>query len=554
MVIIRAVDVKKFRGMSNVNVSLDGDVVAIAGQNGTHKTTLLGMLAQPFSLSSKDAPLHGVKTVDEVSFGSKLRDKFKFSEEFDVIGSHEWTLHLDKDICGLESYSCVSISRTKGKGYNIRFWSADKSRKKGTGYVQLPVAFLSLKRLLPIGETRGLKTNRSTTLLKNAKEIEFYKKWHNDILISTDAINSVASVKGAGKSSLAPVTSYSDAVTISAGQDNVGKIILTVLSFMRLKVDHERDYKGGLIFIDEIETSLYPAAQIQLLKFMFKVASDLSLQFFFTTHSETIIKFLKLSKYAPKARIAFLKKMGTTIVASSEQSLPQIENNLVLRSFPERDNLPDKIRVYAEDDKTFSFLSAMLPRDLISKVSAQRKVSLSAGHYKELIAKKVPEFYKSIIVLDGDKDGKADGIREREKSKFKQVIFLMAPDCPEKMLFRFFYELPDTDEFWDNEQGTYTKQICFTDFSTMPSSTDQFKTWFEQQTQYNRSAHSKMIRYWAKRNQDFVRKFREDFISAYNYVADKSGFARIEDGGPDSGPNGKHADDLLKTRDKAFRT
>ena len=52
MVIIRAVDVKKFRGMSNVNVSLDGDVVAIAGQNGTHKTTLLGMLAQPFSLSS----------------------------------------------------------------------------------------------------------------------------------------------------------------------------------------------------------------------------------------------------------------------------------------------------------------------------------------------------------------------------------------------------------------------------------------------------------------------------------------------------------------------
>ena len=97
---------------------------------------------------------------------------------------------------------------------------------------------------------------------------KFYKKWHNDILISTDAINSVASVKGAGKSSLAPVTSYSDAVTISAGQDNVGKIILTVLSFMRLKVDHERDYKGGLIFIDEIETSLYPAAQIQLLKFM----------------------------------------------------------------------------------------------------------------------------------------------------------------------------------------------------------------------------------------------------------------------------------------------
>jgi len=74
MVIIRAVDVKKFRGMSNVNVSLDGDVVAIAGQNGTHKTTLLGMLAQPFSLSSKDAPLHGVKTVDDVSFGSKLRD------------------------------------------------------------------------------------------------------------------------------------------------------------------------------------------------------------------------------------------------------------------------------------------------------------------------------------------------------------------------------------------------------------------------------------------------------------------------------------------------
>lgn len=279
MTIIRSVNIKRFRGISDAQILLDGDVVAIAGQNGTHKTTLLGMLSQPFSLSNKNAPLHGAKTVDGMSFGSKLKDKFKFSEEFDIVGSHEWTLQLNKDVCGTASYSCVSIARAKGKGYSIRFWSADKSRKKGTGYVQVPVAFLSLKRLMPIGETRGLKANRSSVVLKNGQEVEFYKKNHNDILISTDPINSVVSLKGGGKSSLAPVTGYSDAMTISAGQDNVGKIILTVLSFRRLKEERPNEYKGGMIFIDEIETSFYPAAQIQLLKFMFKMASELNLQF-----------------------------------------------------------------------------------------------------------------------------------------------------------------------------------------------------------------------------------------------------------------------------------
>ena len=526
MSIIKSVHIDKFRGFHDVDIPLGGDVVAITGQNGVQKTTLLGMLPQPFSLVKEDASMHGAITIDGLSFGSQLRDKFKFSPAFDVPGAHAWTLTLDPDVCGQSEYSCVSIAREKSNGSDIRFWSSDKSRRKGTGYLHVPVIFLILKRLLPIGELPKVKVAASEL---DDDEFDFFKRWHNEILYSLDEIKEVSRIQGQGKSSLAPSTSQYDAIAISAGQDNIGKIILSVLSFMRLKRQFPEDYKGGLIFIDEIETAMYPAAQIQLLKFMFKMASRCRLQFFFTTHSETVLRFLKVSVYSKKSNVVFLQKLDETINYRSLSSLSDIENNLFLDAFDGRIPSPSKIRLYAEDDVGFMFVSAMLPKNVKGCVEMQKKVSLSAGNYKTLIAQRVPEFENSVIVLDGDKNGTKDGISEYEKSKFKQVAFLPSSFCPEKMLYLFFHSLAEADPFWDNKSSTFNKQICFSGAQEIPVDTNGFKHWFERlQTTDGTPMQRKMVQYWAKKHPEETHKFREAVVAAYNFVAPKHGMEGIE--------------------------
>ena len=530
MAIIKGIKIDKFRGFENVTIPLGGEVVAITGQNGTQKTTLLGMLSQPFSLNNRAAAMYGVRTIDGFTFGSQLSDKFKFSPTFDAAGAHAWTLQLDESVCGRSEFSCVSIARQKNKNSDIRFWSADKSRKKGTGYVQVPVVFLSLKRLNPIGELPKVKDAASCL---TADEKAFYKEWHNRILYSQTPITDVHQVLGTGKSSLAPTTAVSDALTISAGQDNVGKIILSVLSFKRLQDQYPAEYGGGLMFIDELETAMYPAAQIQLLKFMFKFASKLKIQFFFTTHSETVLRYLKIGPYSYVSNVVFLQKLDEHVQAYTDRSLPQIENNLFLDSFEDRLESSTKIRLYAEDGTAFTLISLMLSQDVKRLLELQTKITLGAGDYKKLIERKVPEFANNIVVLDGDKNGAKDGIKESEKRKFRQVVFLPGRDCPEKLLFKFFRALSEGDDFWDNESSTFNKQICFGQFPNEPNDTNGYKRWFEGQRNLSGvSMQSKMMRYWVKKHPEEVRDFRQQIVKAYNFAARKNGIECLPGGVP----------------------
>lgn len=48
--IIDRIDIAKFHGFKDVGFKLGTNITIIAGQNGTQKTTLLGLLGQPFSL------------------------------------------------------------------------------------------------------------------------------------------------------------------------------------------------------------------------------------------------------------------------------------------------------------------------------------------------------------------------------------------------------------------------------------------------------------------------------------------------------------------------
>ena len=111
-----------------------------------------------------------------------------------------------------------------------------------------------------------------------------FGQWHNEILICHDQVLGVRSVKGWAKKSAGVTTGNYDALTMSAGQDNVGEIILAVLSMRRLKNKFKKSYQGGIVFIDEIDATLYPAAQVKLIDKLLEWAHAFEIQFFFSSY------------------------------------------------------------------------------------------------------------------------------------------------------------------------------------------------------------------------------------------------------------------------------
>ena len=125
--IVEKLYVEKFRKLEDLEIPLGNKVTVIAGQNGTLKTTLLGMIAQPFSLKNKSHPLYKERTIDGQKLESKFKEKFKISIKFDKPKEHKWKLYIpsneiyDKDYIELESIS----RKEKGKREDIRFWSTE---------------------------------------------------------------------------------------------------------------------------------------------------------------------------------------------------------------------------------------------------------------------------------------------------------------------------------------------------------------------------------------------------------------------------------------------
>lgn len=77
---IDSIEIEKFRNFKPMTINLGRYITVVSGQNGTGKSTLLGMLGQPFGLVDK-------KDVFGRSMRAKFTDMFKLSPEHDAPGS-----------------------------------------------------------------------------------------------------------------------------------------------------------------------------------------------------------------------------------------------------------------------------------------------------------------------------------------------------------------------------------------------------------------------------------------------------------------------------------
>ena len=506
--IIKSINIKKFRGFNDVSFDLGTSLTVIAGQNGTQKTTVLGMLSQPFSITDKEHSLYGEKPLSGGNYRSSFAEKFKLSDAFDAPQGHEWTLNLNNET--EPEFTVESIKRDNSAS-GIRFWKKG-DRSKGSGYIQMPVVYLSLSRLFPIGEDTSIDSSTDITL--SEEEFKFYQEWHNRILIIPDVeMTKVDYLASRQKNTLGASTAFYDWKMNSAGQDNVGKILLAILSFKRLKEKYGTSYQGGILAIDELDTTLYPASQLKLIEGLRKFASTFKLQIIFTTHSLNILQqtceWQEDPKIGGQVRVVYLQKINSTIKSLENISFETIKNKLNVAMAEKKP--AQKVPVFTEDKEGEIFARALLKR----RTSSLDFIDCTMGcdNLIELARKKVIgfKFPDSLIILDGDV--RTDGSKMRRINQCNNFLILPGDKSPERIIAEFLHSLDDDSENWNSINDGYTKQFVFKDFSLREIQTnrEKAKEWFNSQKPYWGRNCTGVLNLWMVANENDVRVFIESF-------------------------------------------
>ena len=463
--IIKDISIDKFRAFSNVTFPLGKNITAIAGRNATLKTTLLGMIGQPFSISNKDHPLWGSRTIDGYDFRSQFSEKFKISLIHDVIGQHKWTLNFyNNGYCENNSITMESIARKqRGKPDSLRFWNA-AGRSAGQGYVQLPVYFLSLSRLYPIGEIG--KTTPHDAYLSD-EELAYCMENYQEILSISNVSGkpSISIEKGTIKRTIAGFNDDNhDIFTNSAGEGNVARILLAMQSFNRLKREYGNKYKGGILLIDELDATLYPYSQIKLVNYLYRASQEIQVQVIFTTHSSIVLEAV-YSLYRNEKRneaVNNSSKIYNNAIIYLEPIYREhvrkiiakkIDNHKKLRTcINDMSLLPtspnSKMNAYCEDRVAINIVKYLLERNIpsIDNYLAFIDINLGWTNYIQLWKKEMPEFRQSLVFLDADVIKKKEYKKlEREIQDAENIVFL--PFNAEESLFALLKNTEYFNEF-----------------------------------------------------------------------------------------------------------
>lgn len=514
MSIIAYLNISKFRSVPRVKLPIGTKLTVIAGRNATCKSTILAMLGQPFGLRN-ESDIFGNP------FRTEFSEIFKLSQQFDIPGEHEYTVGLLNSIepYGFEA-PVKSYQRSRAKSH-IRF-VVGKKRVKGYGNIEIPVSYLGLKRLFPIGETENLTINPSQ-LIDN--EISWFTKWYRKIMASNQ-IRSIESLNSKREKQTLAITENSyDSTAISAGQDNLGRILGAIISFQRLRKKLGTKYKGGILLIDEIDAAMHSASQNRLVDLFYNVADNMKLQIIVTTHSRDFINAATThAKTTTQGTVLlYFSRIQGKLCLTVNPSPEFMTNDLKLLLAPRpRKAIIPKISLYSEDKEARLFLRSIVPKDVYARLSVVNK-SFGKGDLKSLaqLSDRIEELQNAVFVLDGD--------CEVHQGYHHCIVTLPgAGKSPENLFFDFLDSLDDENIFWQNPNG-YTKDH-FND--RIPTSRDRasMKEWFNKSLTDGcwGKAGQLLFYYWLQENQQIVEEFNARLVEAVNYVAQKKGIPIIE--------------------------
>lgn len=519
---VESLIITEFRGFRNKRVDFIKPITLIIGQNGTAKSTLLGMLAQPFSFGSmKDkeedkrkldistylSNYHGLWLSDYVDIAGNIYtypcDKvFRLSKEHDTPDKrylYETKLSgLDFSIdvnSPLKAKRLLTVGQTRyGR---VRFVTGpgnneSVSHNSGEGNFPHPVIYLSLGRLLPLAEIKTCDISSGQGKLSAEESNRYVAAYKQIFSVVEETPKSGFMDTKEKKRSVVPLTDSYDGESCSAGQDNIGRLLTALLSFRRLKNRLGERYRGGLLLIDEIDATLHPASQIQLMRILIKEADDLSLQVVGTTHSlylaETCLRECKKS-----VAVIQIKKNGMSLDVNSHATEADITADLKNIAIPpSKAKKKRKVSVVLEDGeaiKLFKFLLNKNPflkrRISIANIKGKRtdnKPACFSGEYLQIFANnanKIPELRNVVFVPDGD-------MNWARESKNSHVVALPGDKALEVQLFLMLKNLPSDSIFWmGNPSLNYRKNVAIGNYTELAAQevpdTNAAKKWYRVQ-------------------------------------------------------------------------
>lgn len=525
-----------FRLFNNAEIYIGGKVTAIAGNNGTGKSTVLGILAN-------SSQLKGKKTLLGKPYRGEFSELFSADKEYDPAGQKVHIWYEEKGV-ELEADFRTGWQKKKGRegsdSTEERFRVIPKRKRlDGTSTeskIESPVIYLGLSRLYPVGETVDAVTAKSRRWGDAADE-----KWFNDnysrILSIHEPIRSLSSLSISGISSKNGTGVKTDTygpMANSSGQDNLGQILLAILSLKKLRDEMGDDWDGGLLLIDEVDASLHPAAQQRLVKLLLDESRECGFQVVFTTHSTVILRELsEKNQFNPVSspggvEVAYLSCANGKLTSMRNPSWSTLENGLyVTNSALSR----RPVSVFSEDAEARWFmreiLSAARP-DVIDKIDFL-DISLGCDEIKKLYAGDFSYFREKVVVFDGDVSDAS--IEEKIPPALRRnggnIVRLPGGKRPENVVWDYLKGNPaDRSELWSDLErvGIDWTSIVENPPENLCQNRDErvaYKDWLNKYLSYFDRAH--VLKHWVDDNRSEADGFVRDFMKAYNTVAKRIG-------------------------------
>ncbi|WP_259699976.1 AAA family ATPase [Geotoga petraea] len=463
---IKNIYFEHYRKFKNISFEFDKNINVISGTNGTCKSSLLHIISNSFKAIQKGRENNWTKDEESIDVIKNINKLINPKIESLTRGDDKYNnpaLNKKGTLFKCHYFDDTKLSfrrHNSTKGNKNRF-SIKPVYKKGASesLPMLPIIYLGLFRLFSYGEfnyenqikkiNKGLPNKYKDELINiyysfTGQKIELYdSKEMGDIKKRADFDTDIEGI---------------DSNTISAGEDNLF-IILTSLISLKYYYESIESFREieSILLIDELDASLHPEYQIKLLNLFRNFSKDYKIQFFFTTHSITLLEYA-LKK---KDKVFYFLDNVDSITYNEDIDIYKVK--MYLKNKLKKDEfLKNFIPILSEDDEArvwidmlFNYYKDEYNKDLYSFFHLV-KADLSGDSLKNIFNddKLLRTSFQIIGILDGDKD-------LNDISLDRKIISLPGKNSPEKILFDYAKTIisNDNDFFKNNilENEGYTK-------------------------------------------------------------------------------------------------